>query len=72
MTNEDLARRMISDACPQRERAIADLAHELARTRCDQHPRYKASLPPDLSGHTSSDCTGCWRVWQAKGNPPPP
>ncbi len=72
MTNGELAERIISDSCPQRERAVRDLTKEMDRKRCGEHPRYKASLPPDLSSSTTSDCQGCWRVWQARGNPPPP
>ncbi len=72
LTNAALAERMISQACPQRERAVADLTKELGRKRCSDHPTYKASLPPDMSSFTNSDCEGCWIVWRAKGNPPPP
>ena len=66
MTNEALAERMISSACPQRERAVQDLAKELSRRRCADHPTYKASMPP------RGDCQPCWKVWRARGNPPPP
>ncbi len=36
------------------------------KLRCDEHPRYKASMPP------RGDCHECWGIWRAIGNPPPP
>lgn len=74
ITNKALAERVISKACPQRQRAVTDLAKELGRKRCADHPAYKASLPPDLgtSHLANSHCDQCWVVWRARGNPPPP